>query len=310
MALPSFFLSPRGRRVGRVLAFVAILGGLKLLMDAGLHAALDPGLLRSTLSRVEVLVATLFALYVVTRHVEGSSFEAYGLKVDRRWLSELAVGCAIAVAQLGLYLTIMRATGNLEMTVAFAAGSPDDTFAQGFVAEIFRQLSAGIAEEIVFRAFIFYVIFEAFAARIADPTRRAYGVAFFAASFFGLAHLSNDGASAFTVATLWFDGFMMSLPFLITGRLGMCIGMHFAWNLTQGAVLGLPNSGEIAKASIFVSTLPDTLLTGGEFGPEGSILLFALDAAAVLAIVGWKALQGYDRWLSPSILRRSEEPGG
>ena len=66
------------------------------------------------------------------------------------------------------------------------------------------------------------------------------------------------------------------------------IGMHFSWNVMQSAVFGFANSGTAGKASILKTNLVDNLLTGGNFGPEGSILLVALSFIAVVIILVWK----------------------
>jgi len=102
---------------------------------------------------------------------------------------------------------------------------------------------------------------------------------------------------------------MICLPFLITGRLGVSIGMHFSWDVVQGAVLGFANSGHIAKASIISVSMPDNMLTGGAFGPEGSILLLLLDLIAVILILFWKKINKYEAWVHPYIIENDTRSG-
>ena len=55
------------------------------------------------------------------------------------------------------------------------------------------------------------------------------------------------------------------------------IGIHWAWNYTQGNVFGLAVSGNGAGDTIFATTVngPD-IITGGAFGPEASIIAVVL----------------------------------
>ena len=65
--------------------------------------------------------------------------------------------------------------------------------------------------------------------------------------------------------------------------------MHLAWNLTQGHLFGATVSGGDIGGSILLSTaLPDAppWLTGGAFGPEGSVLALILISAVTAGALG------------------------
>jgi hypothetical protein len=48
-------------------------------------------------------------------------------------------------------------------------------------------------------------------------------------------------------------------------------GLHFGWNLLQGAVFGLPVSGLTEFSTLVTATACGSLaLTGGAYGPEAS----------------------------------------
>ncbi|HKJ34165.1 MAG TPA: hypothetical protein VKA34_20200, partial [Balneolales bacterium] len=64
-------------------------------------------------------------------------------------------------------------------------------------------------------------------------------------------------------------GVMLALPFILTGRLSMSIGIHMAWNFFQGGVFGFAVSGLPFRYSILQITHNGPLLwTGRFFGPE------------------------------------------
>src|SRR5262249_990951 len=149
-------------------------------------------------------------------------------------------------------------------------------------------------------------LYEALRTIIKDGRRRALFTALVVSLLFGLAHLANNGATVISTLNLGIDAIMMCLPFLLTGRLGMSIGIHFAWNLIQGSVFGFAVSGTIAKATVISVSMPDNLWTGGVFGPEGSILLGALDVIAVLIVLYWKKIKKYNTLVSPTIIENSK----
>jgi hypothetical protein len=91
---------------------------------------------------------------------------------------------------------------------------------------------------------------------------------------FGLLHGANPHATPLAVANILAAGLMLGLAYLLTGRLGLPIGLHIAWNLFQGHVYGLAVSGRTAAATtvLVVDVSGPALWTGGAFGPEASLL--------------------------------------
>ncbi|MCI7497174.1 MAG: CPBP family intramembrane metalloprotease, partial [Prevotella sp.] len=69
------------------------------------------------------------------------------------------------------------------------------------------------------------------------------------------------------------------------------IGIHWAWNFTQGNVFGFAVSGRDIEESILTATLsgPD-IITGGSFGLEASIISLIL-GTILSAFYLWKILK-------------------
>ncbi|SMD32655.1 CAAX protease self-immunity [Reichenbachiella faecimaris] len=290
------------RVIWRLLSFIILAGLLSIPFQLGLREVLDAGLLRTNLNRIFSFLGMVGSLYVQIKYIDKSSFGKYGLNLEKPWMKEFAIGCAIASLQLVLFFLTMHLSDNLQVVDFFITSSPDHTFEGGFVTELIINLSASITEEIMFRAFLFYIIFESFALIIKSRATSAVITAVLVSQLFGFAHFGNDGATLFSSINLGFDALTICLPFLLTRRLGMSIGMHFSWNVTQAAILGFANSGNIPKASIISSSMPDNMWTGGVFGPEGSVLLLAMDFIAVLLILLWKYKNNIKHWVHPDIV--------
>lgn len=98
--------------------------------------------------------------------------------------------------------------------------------------------------------------------------------------FFGIVHIFNPGASLWSSIAIAIEaGLLLGAAYQYSGSLWLPIGIHWAWNFTQGNVFGFAVSGGDSGDSFFVSsaTGPE-LFTGGAFGPEASILAAMLGA--------------------------------
>ena len=78
---------------------------------------------------------------------------------------------------------------------------------------------------------------------------------------------------------------MLGLAYSLARNLWFPIGIHFAWNFTQGGIFGAPISGFRFKSIFEFQLSGPEILTGGAFGPEASLAALAvcLLAASLLA---------------------------
>lgn len=147
------------------------------------------------------------------------------------------------------------------------------------------SLRSGVLEELVLRLVIFRLLWRAFG---------VWPALVGAALLFGALHMANPDASPFAAACLIAgEGIGIAL-YLLTGRIWAAIGMHAAWNFTQGWIFGAVVSGttDIAGGPLTLhpaSGVP-AALSGGGFGPEASwaALIVSLAASAALLLAAWR----------------------
>ena len=92
-------------------------------------------------------------------------------------------------------------------------------------------------------------------------------------AFFGAAHLANPGASWIAAVGIAFEaGAMLGAAYMLTRSLWLPIGIHAAWNFTQGEIFDIPVSGTKVHGFVLARLTGSPLLTGNGFGLEASLI--------------------------------------
>jgi hypothetical protein len=138
----------------------------------------------------------------------------------------------------------------------------------GVILILAISLISGVLEELVFRAVVYRIVQEWLGTWVALAL---------SAALFGALHLGNDNATLVAGLAIALEaGVLLALAYQATGRIWLPIGLHLAWNFTQGGVFGVPVSGFNLDALVGGTLLtsaahgPDWL-SGGSFGAEASI---------------------------------------
>ena len=106
-----------------------------------------------------------------------------------------------------------------------------------------------------------------------------------AAGLFGMTHMFFAGASPLSVLSNSLGGVAYGVAFVLTGRIWLGVGLHFAWNFVQGPVLGFIVSGHALGRGLFrIDDVGPDWLTGGTYGPEGGIVGLAMRFAVIGAV--------------------------
>ncbi|OLF15984.1 CPBP family intramembrane glutamic endopeptidase [Actinophytocola xanthii] len=144
---------------------------------------------------------------------------------------------------------------------SFAPGTGD---AVPVVASILAvSLGAAVTEELLFRGLALQALERLFGSWVALATT---------ALLFGALHLANPGATVWSSLAIAVEaGVLLGAAFLVTRSLWFVVGLHLAWNATV-ALLGLPVSGHPSSGLLTATPTGPTLVTGGDFGIEASVV--------------------------------------
>ncbi|WP_254459974.1 CPBP family intramembrane glutamic endopeptidase [Xanthomonas sacchari] len=281
--------------------------GARRLLELGEACILQPGSLR-WLRAVAWAIALLALMVVVATAVPvlcarllptgaervapyataltAALFYAVAVRLgERRWPAELAWRAAPSQLALGLLLGAAMFAAVMALMAAFGVYAIRWTGPAPAWGALGKALQAGMVEELMLRAILLRLLWRAFGPWPAFAL---------SAALFGLAHLGNPNASVFAALCIAVEaGVMLGAFYVLTGRLWVSIGVHAAWNFTQGYLFGAAVSGTDMGPAIARSTahagVPEWL-SGGAFGPEASLpgLLVCTVVGAIATWVAWR----------------------
>ena len=278
-------------RAGWRLALQLILNiGLALLalrvLEAG-AGSLDSNSSWGTIVLALVMVGvTLFSVWFAGRFLDRRLFSDFGLHLNRgAWWADLAFGLALGIVlPLGL-AGLGVVTDTVSLGPVFTAGFPGLSFGLAVLLSALVYLCVGTFEEVA-RAYHIRNLLEGtvrlglgFAAAIAVIGASVISV---------LMHTGNLAFLAFVLLATAIKG----LCYLLTGRVGVALGYHAAWDFTLATVLGVgTQSGAGATAAFYAVHSDDptwaSAAGGNELGPPVLVALLGLELAALLLILGW-----------------------
>jgi uncharacterized protein len=144
-------------------------------------------------------------------------------------------------------------------------------------AVLVAGIGAGISEEVLTRGVLF---------RVTEEGLGTWWALAISAAFFGLAHIFNPGATWWSSAAIAIEaGILLALIFHVTRSLWACIGLHAAWNITQGTIFGIPVSGTHADGWLVSSRTGPDWLSGGVFGAEASVVALTMCSVVSAALL-------------------------
>lgn len=212
---------------------------------------------------IAVTAATLFTVALIERGKWPLGFFVRPALASRDFLIGLAFGAAfIGSCALLVILTT---------EVRHGRGSG---FPWGELALVF--IPAVVHEELLFRGYPFQKLLGA---------NRTFAVVFVALVFAAL-HAANDAVTTLALANIFLGGVLLGLAYLRFQTLWFPIGLHLAWNLMTGPILGHEVSGyESAESVLTESGHGPWWLSGGEFGIEGSALMTLVELVAIALLL-------------------------
>ena len=256
------------------------------------------------------LVAMVIALALLVGVVQATSaiFHLFPKKGIPPHTREIVIGLVVVALVIGAYKLVIRHLGenprddfrtdhaardlglglvggtlifSLVTAVAALAGvyhivGPGDT-RDIIYALVTMGIIPGVMEETVFRGIMFRHLED-------------FGGTWFAlaltSALFGIAHIFNPNATYFSSFAIAVEaGIMLGGAYMLTRSLWLPIGLHAAWNFTQGEIYDVPVSGIDQHGLVQAKLSGPEILSGGTFGLEASVIALVIATAFGLWLV-------------------------
>ena len=213
-----------------------------------------------SLSWVAGNLALILAALALLKYVDRRPVAMLGLGFGRRWLRELAAGVAGGIALTTLLVFLLALVGAVSLEVVPDPGAS----LAALPLFLFIFTVAAALEELMFRGYLLQAL--------AEGSRRwIAGIALCIP--FTFAHADNPDLTMTGLSNIFLAGVLLIMLYFQTRRLWLPIGFHLSWNLAQSWLWGFDVSGIAIKDQLFaVTTNGSDIITGGDFGLEGSIL--------------------------------------
>jgi len=208
------------------------------------------------------------------------SYAYFYKKIEKRKILEFSgrgllrnaiIGVLIGTITQLLTILVIYLWGNFSIDSVNSISSIITPFAVAFSVAVF--------EETLLRGIIF---------RIVEEKLGSYISLLISAIIFGAAHLFNPDSSVISSVCIGIAGFMFGASYTYSRSLWLPIAIHFSWNFMQSGIFGTITSGNEMTSSLFTTHISgNELITGGAFGPEGTIqaILFWLIVSIIFIVL-------------------------
>ncbi|QYJ06504.1 CPBP family intramembrane glutamic endopeptidase [Qipengyuania flava] len=294
--MKSWFLNTQEERLRagwRLLLMVALVVALNLGLQSGLkwwNGGIPDAsrYVNTALLIVMMAVSMTVAVILARRFLDRRSLVSLGLGINAKTLPIIVAGFLISGMMAGIFVALAWLFGVVEFHgIAWGQGAPDFASWPAFSASLdamnwgtlglffFMTVVVSWWEELFFRGY--------FLRNLAEGTSFLIA-AIVSGVIFGFIHITNPNATMLSSLIIVAFSFKALYGVMVTNAIWLSFGMHVGWNFFQGVVLDYNASGNDMASIILVKPVGPEWLSGGDFGPENSVLVLPALAAAFVAI--------------------------
>jgi len=255
-----------------IIGMVMVIGAEVLVAMTAHFVVHATGPLASLATGLCTTVAAVIAYVLFVRFVERRP--AVAEFAARGWAKELGAGLLTGFLLFSLVVAVIALFGGYHVI-----GEQPVTVLFPILA---LSLVSGVGEEIVVRGIIF---------RLVESSLGSWIALIFSAALFGAGHLGNQHAGLLPAVAIALEaGIMLAALYMLTRRLWAAIGVHAAWNFTQGGIYGIAVSGNAVDGVLVPRVSGPDLLTGGAFGAEASLpaILICTIFGVAITTIAWR----------------------
>ncbi len=256
---------------------ISVLGSLGLAITAIIsNNSFDDYLNESTLlmdnntmilMMIFQLIATVFSVWIFQKFINRESFLSIGLDFYQ-FKDDFTSGLLLGAGFISIGFGVLYILNYIEVVLVQISYLDQLIYILLFII-------VSLNEEIAIRGYILKNLCQSF---------NKYIALVFSSMVFMLMHIGNPNISILSVVNLFLAGIFLGIYCIHKNNLWFPIGAHFTWNYFQGPIFGFEVSGNKVKSLFNQNLIGSDIITGGEFGFEGSILLTFLMIIGIIYV--------------------------
>jgi membrane protease YdiL (CAAX protease family) len=185
--------------------------------------------------------------------------KAEEIAIDRKSVTQFLSGGAVGVLAIGVVLTVLWTLGFFAVVRATEA----PTVLEGIMFHFFFAF----IQDVVFIAILFRILEKSFGTWLSMAL---------ASMIFGFQHLLYPGQTPLSASAQTIEvGILFCSLYIVTRRIWIIFGFHFAWNLIQYAIVGFPVM-ENSRPLLVSQFSGPAIITGSPVGLEASLVTFVV----------------------------------
>lgn len=231
------------------------------------HQSSNTAVFNSAIYLLVSMSAAFGLISVYRKFIDKDTFFNMGFSLKGR-LTDLFLGTALGAFLISLGFIIQIGLGYIEVEKLLFAPTL-------FIGNLILMILVAVHEEVLVRGYLLNSMM--------DVSNKYFALAL-TSILFGAMHLLNPNISTISFINIVLAGFLLGTSYIHSKNLWFPIGLHFSWNFFQGPVLGYEVSGQKMNSIITQNISGNSLITGGEFGFEGSIIATILMIFSIAAI--------------------------
>ncbi|MBU0982787.1 MAG: CPBP family intramembrane metalloprotease [candidate division Zixibacteria bacterium] len=263
-----------GRALLFFLAFIAfqVVWGVVAVLSLGLAGAAELTVGFESTSGALVLVGSMVGpvllAFLFVRLLNRQPIRSLGFSFDTGARRDFLAGLAWGAVLIAAAFFILLAAGVIHVvSVQFPVVS--------FVSYLAFFALVALNEEVVIRGYVQGNLM---------GSMNKYLALIFSSVLFAALHIFNANLSLLGIANIILAGLLLGMYYIHKKNLWFPIGVHWTWNFFQGVVFGAAVSGNNTESVLTISMTGSDLVTGGEFGFEGSVVTTILTVVSIVAI--------------------------
>ncbi len=208
------------------------------------------------LMMVSQLAGVLFTVWIFQKFVNRESFSSIGLRFEG-YKNDLYIGLLAGAVLISIGFITLIIFNLISVDLTYFS-----LYDQVFYLILFAVVS--LNEEIAIRGYILQNLSRSFNKYIALAI---------SSLVFMTMHLGNPNIDILPILNLFLAGIFLGVYSIHKNNLWFPIGAHLTWNYLQGPIYGFEVSGNKINSLFEQGLSGHDILTGGNFGYEGSIIL-------------------------------------